>query len=708
MTIHSTSTDNTDIPIPIPIPIPTSSSTSTSNNGNGNNNKQLQNKKSNKAETLWLYDSKTQALLKQAHEQAVQKQQQEDASANRLYPVVRTYDEDYDQLSLPSEDEDENENEEGDHSSSSSNQSSSSEEEEKEETQDKESTATKGKQTKPQKLPKATKKKEMTPKQTIRLQQEIRQHYSNLIKTAVPIAIQQDDNAAESSPPLANNTDSPSNAFTHNLQLSSALLTKSEQQYGTPVSKAKAFCDLSTQLSSNSDTGYVVVLLLQSGKFAGGVFLNGRCIEHKTMQKYTVRKGQGKAQSAQDGKRKPKSMGSQLRRQGELQLKEDIQTLLWKDWKTFLQKASLLLISCPKTMVSTLLDTPTGPQWSSLHNHKQQPILSRKDGRIRKIPINVGRPTYETVYMVHQVLLQVSLEPITIMDGGGDNGRETAAVVETDTTTADHQKNKDDSSKEPKPNEEEIDETIPLLHLHHLCKAGNHGELADWLQTTNGNDDDSRAARKSINQQAGVDFMTPLHYAAASCVPPPSASPSEKNNDSVDTPSSPEQAALCVYDLLVQGKAVPTILDTRLRPAYFLAGHDKVREAFRKARAALGEDYCDWKAAQVGPPLSEEVVEQKKAKEAEKRRRKKAKAKEKKAMERQAQEEAAKEKAKQEEEERVTGDASGGRACDCCRKAIRGRKNVFKRLEYEYCSTKCVNDHKRELMASAALARFGG
>ena len=51
---------------------------------------------------------------------------------------------------------------------------------------------------------------------------------------------------------------------------------------------------------------------------------------------------------------------------------------------------------------------------------------------------------------------------------------------------------------------------------------------------------------------------------------------------------------------------------------------------------------------------------------------------------------------------------SEGRVCDCCKKPIRGRKNVFKRLEYQYCSTKCVNDHKRELMASAALARFGG
>jgi hypothetical protein len=33
---------------------------------------------------------------------------------------------------------------------------------------------------------------------------------------------------------------------------------------------------------------------------------------------------------------------------------------------------------------------------------------------------------------------------------------------------------------------------------------------------------------------------------------------------------------------------------------------------------------------------------------------------------------------------------------------------MYQRLEYAYCSTECVQRHKRELLASAALARFGG
>eukprot|EP00526_Cylindrotheca_closterium_P001197 CAMPEP_0113610078 /NCGR_PEP_ID=MMETSP0017_2-20120614/4834_1 /TAXON_ID=2856 /ORGANISM="Cylindrotheca closterium" /LENGTH=239 /DNA_ID=CAMNT_0000518941 /DNA_START=24 /DNA_END=739 /DNA_ORIENTATION=- /assembly_acc=CAM_ASM_000147 len=226
--------------------------TNTTNKDNNNNNKQ-QNKNANKPELFWLYDSRTQALLKQAHEQAVKKQQQEDAAANRLYPVVRTYDDvDYDQLSLPSEEEQEGD-EEGEDSSSSMPSSSSEEEQD-----EKESSANKSNGKQP-KQPKATKKKELTPKQTRRLQQEIHQHCSNLIKTTVPLTIMNDNNEDELPDTTAEeitNSNSPSNSninsYTHNLQLPTALLSKSEQQYGTPVSKTKAFVDLSTQLNTTA------------------------------------------------------------------------------------------------------------------------------------------------------------------------------------------------------------------------------------------------------------------------------------------------------------------------------------------------------------------------------------------------------------------------------------------------------------------------
>ena len=199
--------------------------------------------------------------------------------------------------------------------------------------------------------------------------------------------------------------------------------------------------------------------------------------------------------------------------------------------------------------------------------------------------------------------------------------------------------------------------------------------------------------------------MTPLHYAA------------ESLSDGVD----PESAADCVAWLLLQGHADPCQVDARGRVPYFLASHDTVRNAFRRARASLGEEYCDWDTgAKVGAPLRQEDVDLKREREAEKKRKKRARQKEKKATERAEQQQAeerrreAVERQRQEEEAKrvrdgLQGKAGGGGVCDFCQTVCKGRKRteMFKRLGYSYCSTECVQNHKRELMAAAAMARFG-
>jgi len=123
-------------------------------------------------------------------------------------------------------------------------------------------------------------------------------------------------------------------------------------------------------------------------------------------------------------------------------------------------------------------------------------------------------------------------------------------------------------------------------------------------------------------------------------------------------------------------------VDIRGRPPYFLATHDKVRDAFRMARGILGENYCSWdEGAKVGPPLTEEAVAARAKKEAEKRRKKKARQKQKKqrdkaeaeAVERERQEQ---EEKKQEEEtaKRIRDGleakkpSTGGNVCDFVKK----------------------------------------
>jgi hypothetical protein len=187
---------------------------------------------------------------------------------------------------------------------------------------------------------------------------------------------------------------------------------------------------------------------------------------------------------------------------------------------------------------------------------------------------------------------------------------------------------------------------------------------------------------------------------------------------------SADAAAACVYKLLVDGKADPTLVDARQRVPYYLAENDKVRAAFRRARAVLGETCWDWEAARVGPPLNGEDEALKREREAEKRRQKKQRQKERKAKERAAAEAAAQDLQKQQEEARRQEEAKRIRdglrikpqanrqtnTCDFCQKVCVGqrRRDMYQRLDYAYCSTQCVQQHKRELMAAAALARFKG
>jgi hypothetical protein len=215
----------------------------------------------------------------------------------------------------------------------------------------------------------------------------------------------------------------------------------------------------------------------------------------------------------------------------------------------------------------------------------------------------------------------------------------------------------------------------------------------------------SQEIADQVNRRAGIDFMTPLHYATES-------------SSHVD----PSTAAACVSALLIQGHADPCLVDGRNRPPYFLATHDKVRDAFRIARARLGEDYCLWdEDAKVGPALTAEGIEARKEKEAEKRRKKKTKQKEKKEKDKAQQEELElrrqeeEELRKKEEEAKRIRDglqpktSSAGNVCDFCQKVCKGkaRHQMFKRLDYAYCTTECVEKHKRELMAAAAMARLG-
>jgi Bacteroidetes VLRF1 release factor/Vms1-associating treble clef domain len=454
----------------------------------------------------------------------------------------------------------------------------------------------------------------------------------------------------------------------HMVEIPSALLSKDER-----LSSMFVHCDAYHRIATDLAVAKkpTVVLILRSGRFAGAIFTGPNCLHHTTSSRYTIRKGQGKAQSAQDGKRKPKSVGSQLRRAGEEALREDVKLFL-RNQKAQVQSAGLVLLSCPKVMMKHFFDD-------------NNDILPRGHNRLRKIPLDVGRPTFEAVVAVYEIMMKINivLEPLR----NGDAARDVPQVF----------------PELLRPFKEKVEETetekmklvIPFTRLHELAATANLAELIQYI---------SIESDFEIDQPAGEDFMTPLHVAADSA-----------------HHMDPTVSAACVTALLVQGRANPTVLDARSRAPYFLASHAKVRDAFRIARATLGEDYCNWENAKVGPPLTVDDLETKKEKAAEKKRRQRARQKEKnqreaahiEEMERKRNEE--RERQKEQEEAKRMRDglqpktSTATNVCDFCLKPSKGkrRSQMFQRLDYAYCSSECVQNHKRELMAKAALARFG-
>lgn len=154
-----------------------------------------------------------------------------------------------------------------------------------------------------------------------------------------------------------------------------------------------------------------------------------------------------------------------------------------------------------------------------------------------------------------------------------------------------------------------------------------------------------------------------------------------------------------IAELLDEG-ADPTERDGKGRVPFYLCDTQGAREAFRRWRGLHEEDW-DWQAAQVPEGLTDEMEQRRKEKEKEKKKKQKEKAKANKAQAKGQEEE---ERLKKEEEERALAAAQS--KCDSC--AVPLTKKPFSRLSFMYCSPECVNNHRRELQAEAAMKRFGG
>ena len=482
----------------------------------------------------------------------------------------------------------------------------------------------------------------------------------------------------------------------------------------------------------------IIVVLLRSGRFVAAVYsltttnaaaatTTMTMLTHTTSTRYTVRKGQGGSQSSHDmSKSKAKSVGAQLRREGEKKLREDVHAA-WVKFHNcgYVKRCIYVYVSCPKGMKRDYL-------YSTDDSGGLVGLLVKGDCRLRDIPLDVGRPTLEAASLVLDCVLgcsvrQLSNEEYTALissssSGGGGRDGETVTTNNEESVVSDTTKVKSLADNTTTTRELEIPAPPPpppYTPLHDAVMDGDPArliELLDFLNTKVESaalpDTDTVDKTMSsffdnaydVNTVAGPDLRTPLHMASM-------------------LSTNADAAPGLVTTLLINGHADPTIVDKHGLPPYRTALTDGTREAYRLARGVLGEDSWAWDDdAKVPSALTSDDIKAKKDKAAEKKRRQRTRQKEVKAEEK-AKLEAAAEKERQEAMERKQQEDSkrirdglrpklssttATNVCDFCQQVVKGkrRSQMFQRLEYAYCSTECVKRHQRELMAAAATARI--
>jgi len=455
----------------------------------------------------------------------------------------------------------------------------------------------------------------------------------------------------------------------------------------------KALCREYIEVSdklSGAERSLVAVILLRSGRFATGVFSKSNCLYHTTSTRYTVRKGQGGTQASNDSsKGKAKSIGSQLRRQGEKALKDDVYKVFNHLADQFRDSIGLVFISCPKVMQR------------SLYEECAKGVLEKNDERIRYVPLSVKRPSYEEVCRVYETLTNVTIRRMS--DDEHQAFQRAISIGPTDELTQAEEGLPLETKSQIVLNSTHAqltnnDTEVPYTSLH-LAAMKADIELVDSLLAQLENDEHL----PTIDVRCGPQHMTALHVASA------------YSGDNVT------DAASVVRELLVRARANPCVVDSHGRPPYFLATSDRIRDVFRLARGELGESYCDWKdGAKVGPALTKDSLQRKKERAAEKKRNQRARQKEKKALERKAAEEHERSALTNFEDQTKAEDAMRIRdglgpmaekienACDFCQRIVKKKSQLLSRLTYKYCCMECVRSHQRELMAVAAISRLGG
>lgn len=308
---------------------------------------------------------------------------------------------------------------------------------------------------------------------------------------------------------------------------------------------------------------------------AGPLNREATVLAHKTFHRYTTRRKQGGSQSANDNaKGNAHSAGSSIRRYNEQALTDEVRLLL-KEWKTLLDTSELLFIRATGVTNRRTLFGPYEDQ-----------VLRSNDPRIRGFPFSTRRATQNELMRSFIELTRLKVQEIN------------PAV--TDKPQQETPAKTTPKPAKPAPPKLSEEEETALLHTSQLQAFIRRSKLPALLSYLKNNDLPADFRFHPTDTQQNHHSPTPLHLSAN------------------------QNSAALVAGLLAKGGADPTLPNGEGKTAFELAGDRATRDAFRVARAELGESRWDWDAARVPPPLARAEAEKRDAREREEDERKEA------------------------------------------------------------------------------------
>ncbi|MCJ1323851.1 hypothetical protein MMC10_000512 [Thelotrema lepadinum] len=289
-------------------------------------------------------------------------------------------------------------------------------------------------------------------------------------------------------------------------------------------------------------------------------------VAHKTFHRYTTRRKQGGAQSANDAsKGNAHSAGAGIRRYNEAALEAEVRQLL-SDWKMWIQECELLFV---RATGSSNRRTLFGP-----YDGQQ---LRHNDPRIRSLPFSTRRATLSE-------LTRAFVELTKVKANENLDKLEQSAKQQQDKERRPKEIVIDNSSKasKTKTTKEEDEAILHTSQLQALIRRSKAPAVVSYL---NSNSLSPNFAFQPPSGNINHHSPTPLHLASSTNV------------------------AAVVLALLTKSGSDPTIPNKEGKLPFEVAGERATRDAFRIARSILGEGAWDWQKAHCPPPLTQAEVD---------------------------------------------------------------------------------------------------